>query len=400
MPLYYYKALSDTGTQVSGSVVARSPELLARDLQKQGLLVREIRATRTFPRIGFSRGRVKGEDFLAMNQELSTLLKAGLTVPDALDQVRDRPGQDVLADTLARVLDDVRHGTQLSQACSRYPEVFDSLYVWALKTAEQTGDLIAAIDHYLIHASRRLELRKKFSQAMTYPAFLLVTLVVVLGVLFVFVLPRFVSLYAGLGAKLPLPTRVVIHAVELLPVLAPALAIVAAAAWLVYRRWTATAEGRLRADRIKERIPGLGPARRMLATVHATRTLGAFLAGGTPLVAAMRATSEALSDRACAERMHRAAELVSEGSSLAAASAQAELLPPKANKLIAVGEASGTLDVAMENVADFYEGILDRRMNRMVTLIEPALMLFIGVFIGGIILVMYLPVFGMAEIIR
>lgn len=383
-----------------GRAEAASRESLVAELTQQGLLVNEVRQASSILGLSLRRTKVRPEDLLGFAQEVITLLRAGLTVPDTLEQLQERPGQAALASAIGRVFDEVNHGVSLSTACSREPQAFDGLFVSALATGERTGDLADALEYYCRHAERGIALRRKFSQAMAYPMFLLITVVVVLTVLFVFVLPRFVSLYANLGVELPMPTRVVMRAVDTLPYWLPALLLMSVAVWYAYKRFTASAVGHLRADRIKARIPLYGPALNTIAVIHATRALSAFLSAGTPLVEAMHAVSASLTNRAFAARMTQATTLVSEGVSLAAASKQAALFPAKADKLIAVGEASGALDAVLAKVAEFYEMRLDHNMSRLVSIIEPALMLLVGVFIGGIIVVMYLPVFGMAGVIR
>lgn len=401
MPTFIYKALSSDGTAVRGRVDAASCELLTRELGAQGMLVQEVRPVSSSV-AGFSvgRNRAKPEEVLSLAQEMVTLLRAGLTLPDTLDQLKDRPGQPALETALGRVLERINQGVALSAACERESDIFDILFISALRVGERTGAIDEALRSYCSHAERSIALRRRFSQAMAYPVFLLLTLAVVLILLFVFVLPRFVELYANLGTGLPAPTRAVIYLVDSMPYWMPAMIILWLGLQFSYRRFVATAAGRLAADRAISHIPLYGPARHTVSVIHAARALGAFLTAGTPLVEAMQAVGHALADKSHAERMLQAASRVGEGSSLAAAAKEVALFPDKALKLIGVGEASGALDEIMIKIAEFYEMQLDHQMSRIVSIIEPALMLLVGVFIGGIIVVMYLPVFGMAEIIR
>jgi len=399
MPYYNYQALTDRGTTISGREVASSSDALRSALESRGLLVRRLRKESTW-KLPFQRGRVSAEALLGFNQEMISLLSAGLNLADALDQAGERPDEPRLAQTLAGVLADVREGALFAQACRRYPEAFDPMYVWALQTAEKTGDLIDALKNYQQHAERQLQVRRRFSQAMTYPLFLFGTVAVVLTVLFLFVLPRFAALYADLDSDLPWPTRALMNLVDVLPVAIPIIALIVGALVFGYRRWVRTDIGRMHADQLLERIPLFGSLRRQLAYVQTARALASFLGAGTPLVDALKATGSTLGNRVAADRLLQSASRVIEGQGFARAAAQTGLFPQKALKLITIGESAGNLASVMSNIADLYEDLLDRRTSRLMTLLEPALMLIIGVFIGGIILVMYLPVFGMAEVIR
>jgi type IV pilus assembly protein PilC len=300
---------------------------------------------------------------------------------------------------LARVLHDVQNGALLSEACARHPEAFERLYVAALRTGEKTGDLFLVLGRYHEYLKHRVALRKKLAQALAYPLFLLVALGVILAVLFVFVMPRFVAMYADLGTQLPLATRVLMALVERAYFVVPlALAAVAAGVW-GWRRWTATADGRRQVDQIKEGLPYLGELQRIVSAAQLARSLSTLLAGGTPLVDALRTAVGSLSNQVHLDRLEAATQRVIGGESLNRAVRATRLMPETAARMVEVGEASGGLDTMLAEVAQFYEDILDARLARSMALIEPLLMLLMGLIIGGIIIVMYLPIFRMAEVI-
>ncbi len=399
MPIYSYTALTEAGMRVTGESIATSAQELSRELTAKGLLIQKIRKRRLhfkFP----PRERVSPEDFLLFNQEFMALVRAGLTIPEALKLAAHRPDNPGFARILQRVLEDVQGGALLSEACTKHSEIFDVLYVSALKTGEKTGDLANVLIRYQDYLRHRVALRKKVSQAMAYPLFLLIALGVILTVLFAFVMPRFVSMYADFGAKLPWPTQVLINIVENMPLIAPALAVLSLGAWLGWRSWTATEQGRLTVDRLKEKIPYIGSINRLVAVSQLARSISTLLAGGTPLVEAMRTAQESVTNRAYSARLARATQQVVEGGNLAQALKAEQLLPETAIKMVEVGEASGKLDGMLAEVAQFYEEALDHRLARAMALIEPLLMLLMGVLVGGTIVTMYLPIFNMAEIIK
>lgn len=399
MPTYIYEALSESGGRVTGEGVAASEQELGKELADKDLLVQKIRRKRALVSF-FGRQGTRPEEFLLFNQEFMALLRAGLTIPEALELVANRPENPRLARILRRVLEEVRHGSQLSEACRRHADVFDGLYVSAVKTGEKTGDLAGVLARYQEYLKHKVALQKKVSHALAYPLFLLVTLVIILGVLFAFVMPRFVAMYADFDTELPLPTRVLMGLVENLPLYGPVVVVFAVLGWVAFRVWKATDAGRLQLDTLKERLPYLGTINRAFAVAQLARTLSTLLAGGTPLVEAMSAAQESLANRAYGRRLAQATQEVTEGRSLAQAARDGDIMPDTAVKLIEVGEASGGLDTMLAEVAWFYEGSLENKLARMMALIEPVLMLLMGILVGGTIIVMYLPIFHMSAVIR
>jgi type IV pilus assembly protein PilC len=397
MPLYAYVALAENGASLTGESVADSEEALRVELSGKGLLVQQVRAKRS----GFGlHRRVRPEEFALFNQEFMALARAGLTVLDALALASDRPDSPALGRILRRVHADVRDGLSLSEACARHPEAFEPMYLAAVRTGEKTGDLAGVFARYQEYLKHRVALRKKVAQALAYPAFLLIALVVILAVLFVFVMPRFVAMYADLGAELPAPTRVLVAIVEHLYVVVPALVAGGALAVWLWRRWLSAEAGRRQLDRLRERLPYLGELARFVSTAQLARSLSTLLAGGTPLVEALRTAGGSLTNQLHLDRLRITTQQVTEGSGLGQAVRASALMPPMAARMIEVGEASGGLDAMLSEVAQFYEELLDTRLARAMALIEPLLMLLMGILIGGIIIVMYLPVFHVADIIK
>lgn len=398
MPAFAYVALLPTGVRVREEAVADSEDALRTDLARRGLLVQSVREKRS--RMGLRAGRVSPEEFALFNQEFMALIRAGLTVPDALALAAKRPDSPALGQMLTRVLHDVQNGALLSEACARHPEAFERLYVAALRTGEKTGDLFLVLGRYHDYLKHRVALRKKLAQALAYPLFLLVALGVILAVLFVFVMPRFVAMYADLGTQLPFATRVLMALVERAYIAVPLVIAAAAAGVWGWRRWTATVDGRRQVDQIKEGLPFLGELQRIVSAAQLARSLSTLLAGGTPLVDALRTAAGSLSNQVHLDRLEAATQRVIGGESLNRAVRATKLMPETAARMVEVGEASGGLDTMLAEVAQFYEDILDARLARSMALIEPLLMLLMGLIIGGIIIVMYLPIFRMAEVIK
>lgn len=396
MPIFKYFALSENGAPVQGSEAATSANELRESLVRRGYLVQSIQRHDR----GIRSRRVRPEDLLLFIQEFCALTRAGMTVTSTLELARNRPDNPALGAMLDQILSDVQGGASFHDACAKYPEVFDRLYLSALLTSEKTGDLVGALTRYLTYLRMRVTLRRKVSQALAYPAFLGVTMLVVLVVLFIFVLPRFVTIYADFGAALPWPTQLLVATVERGWIVLAGLAAAGAGAWLAWRRWSGNLRFRLALDRFRQRLPLIGGIFGLLSIIQFARSLSSLLAGGTPLLPALQTVGGAVTSRTFSEGLNAAIQQVSAGTSLAASLRQAGLLPETALRMIEVGESSGGLDRMLDEIALYYEEALDVRLTRLMSLLEPVIMLLMGVFIGGIIVVMYLPIFNLADVIK
>ena len=399
MPIYTYTALAENGTRVCGEESALSDQALRDDLARRGFLARELHVKRSG--LGLSaRQSVKPEALLLLNQEFTALLRAGLTIPEALNLAANRPDSPQLSKVLRHVEEAVRGGVSLSEACAQHINIFDGLYLAALKTGEKTGALPEVLGKFQINLRHRVELARQVGHALAYPAFLLLTLLVILAVLFAFVLPRFVVLYTDFGAQLPWPTQVLITLVEMMPYVAPPVFVLGAAGWSFSKRLMRNRTARIRIDAFAEQFPLFGGIYRHATSAQLARTLATLLAGGTTLVEALQITAESLPNRNRALLLSEVRKRVMEGMSLSTAMTLTKTMPPTALKMIEVGEASGGLENMLTEVAMFHEEALSNSLKRMMALIEPILMLLMGVFVGGIIIVMYLPIFYIVDVIK
>ena len=399
MPVYTYTGLAENGTRLEGEESATSEQALRDDLARRGVMAQELRLKRSGLILSHGK-RIKPENFMLLNQEFTALLRAGLNIPEALKLAADRPDSPQLSQVLRHVEEAVRGGASLSEACAQHGDVFDGLYLAALRTGEKTGALPQVLAKYQVNLRHRVELMRKVGHALAYPAFLLITLLVILAVLFVFVLPRFVALYADFGAQLPGPTRVLIKLVEVMPYLTPILILVGIAGWMLWQKLLRDDAIRIRFDAFKEQLPLLGGIYRHTGSAQFARTLETLLSGGTTLVEAMQITAESLPNRYRAELLKEVRRQVMAGVSLASAMAATKMLSSTAIKMIEVGEAGGGLEDMLTEVAVFHEEALSNSLTRMMSLIEPILMLLMGVFVGGIIIVMYLPIFYIVDVIK
>ncbi len=399
MPVFTYKTLLMDGREAAREATAASEEELRRELGGQGVLVKGVRLKRT-SWFSLDGQTVNPADFLRTNQEMTTLLRAGLTLPEVLEMAAERPESPVLASLLRRILKEVQTGTPFSSACAKYPRVFDGLYLSSLKTGERTGDLAKPLSRYQDYLRQKVALRAKVSQAMVYPAFLLFVLAMVLGLLFTFVMPRFVALYTDFNATLPLPTRVLMALVHHLPWILGFLALGVLSLGATFNAWNRTEAGRLWVGDALQKIPLVEKFTNPFLTSQLARTLAILLSGGTPLTEALKVARESQSNQAFALRFDKVIRRVLEGEALSKALGAERLLSRSAVKLVQVGEASGQLEAMFQEISNACEGELENRIQRAMALVEPVFILLTGLLIGTIIVVMYLPIIHLSDVVR
>ena len=399
MPIYVYKALNPSGQELISELTASNEDELKRELENQGLLVKQVSQKKIFF-FSFQNQNVKPQDFLQCNQEIITLLKAGLTVPEVLDLVSDRPDAPGLTAVLKRILEDVRKGTQLSDACMKYPRIFDNLYLSSLKTGERTGQLVTPLGRYQEYLIQKVTLQNKVSMAMVYPLFLLGVLVMVLGFLFTFVMPRFAALYSDFNTALPLPTRILMVLVKHISWIVPLMGGGGFLAWALWKTWTSTEKGRSWIDEAKQRLPLVSRFTQPFMISQLARTLSTLLSGGTSLMEALKVTRESLTNLFFVTKMDHVIQRVMDGESLSVAINGEKLMPRSAVKLIEVAEASGQLEQMLQEIARSHEQILESRVQKAMTLIEPIFILLAGLLIGTVIVVMYLPIMHLSDIVK
>lgn len=343
---------------------------------------------------------VKGistKELISFNQELLALTKAGLPIIRSLDTIIERTGEKRFLDVLKDVRESVRGGASLSDAFEKFPQVFPPLYVATIRAGEKSGDIVFSIKRYIEYLKKMEGVRKKIVSASIYPAILVFVAVGVILFLLTYVVPTFSRIYLETGANLPYPTRILISVTTFLKdyfLLFFSMLVAFIVSMSLYAR---TEDGRRRLDLIKLNIPFAGGILTGFAISKFARTLSTVLGGGIPLVESLGMVAGVLDNKVLEEKAHNAIRRVEEGSSLTDAVDAEGLMPPLAVKMLGVGEGSGSLGEMLLDIADFYEEEVDSKLSALTTMIEPALMLIMGVMVAAIVIAMYLPVFKLAE---
>ena len=396
MPLFTYKAVREDGSTVSEDLMAATTAEVRNTLEAKGYLVLDIRKKGA----GLAGGSVNQKDFLIFNQEFVTLIKAGLPILQALEILHHRLKKPAFKSTLAGIIESVKGGSALSDAMAAYPLVFPMLFTSTVRAGEQSGALVDVLKRFIDYQKRMLAVRRKLVTALAYPAFLVIALIAVLSLFFLYIIPNFTQMYSEQAGSLPLLTTVLIAFTRTVSEGAPVIALCLVGGGVALYLWQKTAAGKQYLDALKLRIPLVRSLLTQYLMAQLTRTLATVLRGGIPLVQALDTTAGVLGNRVMARRLSKSRELVTEGVSLADSFERTKLAPDMTVRMIEVGESSGDLPQMLEDVADFYEQEVESRLTVLTTMIEPVLMLTMGIVIAFIVVALYLPIFEMGARIK
>jgi type IV pilus assembly protein PilC len=337
--------------------------------------------------------KISGNDFLVLNQQFNTLIKAGLPILRALDLLATRASSPKLRPILTQIRDRVREGKSLSEAVDE-AGVFSKVYSTAILAGEKSGNLSGVLEYYIAYQKVSTGVQKKILAALVYPTLLVVVASAIVTYLVTFVVPKFGLLYRDLGVELPGPTKLLVAiTVDYRYYILGGVALVALTIVGVFF-WSRSEEGGVAFDRWKFRLPVLGETLLKFQVAQFSRTLATLLTGGTPLVAALATASESLSSKLLRGTVSQATRMVREGESLHGALSANQVMPDMALDMIEVGESSGALAPMLNSVAEFYEEEVTLRLSALVSLIEPLILVFMGLLVASILISLYLPIFS------
>ena len=404
MSIYVYRAARADGTTFDGHIEGDDEQLVRAKLEADGLFVFRIsrRGGRAVsPALALSAWhKLSMQEFMIFNQELLALVKAGLPVLRVWDLLIERTQRAAFREALQRVRLDIRGGASASEALARHPQYFTDLYLATIRAGEQAGNLAEVLQRYITYLKLMIGLRQKVTKALAYPAFLIIVGIAVVGFLLSYVIPTFVAVYGESARSLPTATRVLISVIHIGEAYTVPVIMILGVLVIAGRSWYRTAGGQLTVDRQILRIPVIGPVLVKHHTIQFTRTMATVLSGGTPLVDALEISRGAISNRFVSRGLAAAVMEIREGSTLASALERPQILPRLAIEMLSVGEETGSLEPMLRDIAEFYDGDLDVRLTQLTTWIEPVLLLIMGIVVGGIVVIMYLPIFQMAETIQ
>jgi type IV pilus assembly protein PilC len=390
------------GEIVEGVYVADSEARLRQEFEEKGLYVLAIQHAGRAALGSFKlprRNRVSTREFLVFNQELATLLKAGMPLVQSLDILRRRVANPLLKTLLDDVYDRVRAGSSLSEAFEAHGSLFPGVYTASLLAGEKSGSLEQVIRRYVAYVKVVSAVKRKTISALVYPAILLALSCVVVAIIVLKVVPEFGAFYQQFGGELPLSTRIIVSISEFAIAYFLVMVVGIAGAIALGVAWLKRPGNRRRFDQWILGIPQVGPIARKFGTSQAARTLATLLGGGIPLVNAIDVSARSISNQYLAGELQTAAQQVREGRALAQAMLQSGAFPDVAIKMVEVGESTGALQEMLNSLSEFYDEEIETNLTRFITIVEPALLVIMGIVIAALLLSLYMPLFNLSSMI-
>jgi type IV pilus assembly protein PilC len=393
---------SPSGEIVEGVYIAETEARLRHELEEKGLYVLSLQAKGAVGGMSIRlprKTKIPSRDFLVFNQELATLLKAGMPLVQSLDLLKRRVDSPIFRSVLNDVHERVRSGGALSDAFASHSSLVPGVYTASLLAGERSGSLDTVLRRFVEYTKIVQTMKRKTISALVYPIILVTVSLVLVAIIVLRVVPAFSDFYAGFGAQLPLSTRLIVGFSQFIQdqlVLIVAAVIALSVAMVV---WVRRPGQQSRLDRALLHIPVLGEIARKFATSQMARTLATLLSGGLPLVNALDIAARSVGNRFIASELDVVGVRVREGASFAAALEARGVFPEVAVKMAEVGEQTGALQDMLNTVADFYDEEISTNMERFVTLIEPVLLVVMGIVIAGLLLALYMPLFQLSSVL-
>ncbi len=396
MATFAFSGRTRGGETVTGERVGESMDAVAAALRREQIQVTRITpVAKAAPAPKVRSKSVPAKNLAVFTRQFSVMIDAGLPLVQCLDILGSQEEHKYFQQVIMQTRTDVEGGQSLADAMKRHPKVFDALYTNMIAAGEAGGILDTILKRLAVYIEKAVKLKGQVQSAMIYPAAVIVIASVVVGVILWKVIPTFASLFAGLGAELPLPTRVVIALSNNLVRFMPFLVIGAVAGTYALRQYYGTEKGRRVIDGLLLKLPILGAILRKIAVARFCRTLSTLMASGVPILDGLDITARTAGNAIIEDAIQVTRKSIERGETIAGPLKETGVFPGMVVQMIGVGEATGALDTMLAKIADFYEEEVDTAVAGMLTLLEPVMIAFLGGVVGGIVIAMYMPIFGL-----
>ena len=401
MPVYEYTARNLKGDLVKDQVDLPSKDDVVAHLRKNRLVVVNVRqAPKSVSLGGMFKGGVKTRDVVIFTRQFATMINAGLPLVQALDILAQQTENKVLADVTRQVVYDVESGQTLADALRKHPKAFSDLYVNMVAAGEAGGILDTILQRLAEFLEKNDAIIRKVKGAMVYPAVIMSVAVIAIAVLLIFVIPTFQTMFASVQLELPLPTRIVIGMSHILTSYWWVILGVIGLTMFGIARYYKTPGGRLQIDRMLLRLPVLGDVLRKSAVSRFTRTLGTLVSSGVSILDGLEITARTAGNMVIHNAVMESRQSIAGGDTISAPLQRSKVFPPMVISMIAVGEQTGGLDEMLSKIADFYDEEVDAAVATLLSLMEPIMIVVLGVIVGGMVVAMYLPIFDMVNAVQ
>jgi type IV pilus assembly protein PilC len=400
MGKFKWEGTTKSGQAMKGEMEAPDVEAVQAQLRRQGISPGNIKEAgkgldMELKIPGFE-PKVTTKDLVVFTRQFATMIDAGLPLVQCLDILSKQQENKTFKKNLTQVKEDVESGSTFADALKKHPKAFDTLYVNLVAAGEIGGILDTILNRLAAYIEKALKLKKQVKSAMTYPATIIGIAILVIAVILVFVIPQFQTMFESFGQQLPLPTRIVIALSDIIQsyillMIGGCFAVV----WILKRIYR-TPKGQLFMDALFLKLPVMGILLRKVAVAKFTRTLGTMISSGVPILDGLDIVAKTAGNKIIENAIYSVAQSISEGKTIAEPLEKSGVFPAMVCQMISIGEQSGSIDVMLNKIADFYDDEVDDAVGNLTAMMEPLLMLFLGVTVGGLVVAMYLPIFSLA----
>ena len=398
MPTYVWAGKTKKGRVIKGELDAADERIARIQLKKRNVEVTKLKpkAKDIFESVSFLQPKITNKDIVIFTRQFSTMIDAGLPLVQGLNILAEQMENKTFKGILKQVTKDVEGGSTLADALGKHPKIFDTLFVNLVAAGEVGGILDTILQRLAAYIEKSEKLKSQIKGALTYPIVVVGIAVIVIGVIMVFVIPVFQDMFSSFGKALPVPTQIVVVMSNFIKGNIHYMIVGFIVFIFLFRRYAATKSGRRNIDNISLKLPVFGELIKKVAVARFTRTLSTMISSGVPILDALEITAKTSGNVIVEEVIFDARSSIAEGQTIADPLSETDIFPGMVTQMISVGESTGALDAMLEKIADFYDDEVDATVAAMTSMLEPLLMLFLGGSIGGIVVAMYLPIFGMA----
>lgn len=401
MPTFRYVAKNKDSRTVGGKIAAESKTAVIEELRRRQLVIVSLDEIKevSIKQVTFRSRKVRADEIVIFARQLATMVEAGIPIIQGLDALQEQVTHPLFKKVLINVRDDIQHGTSLSAAFAKHPNVFDVLFINMVKVGETGGVLSAVLDRISLYLEKTLRLKRKVKSALIYPAVVVTMAILITIVLLVKVVPTFAGIYASFDRDLPFMTQMLINVSEglkryLLWLIGGVVAI-----GIAIKQWHGTDQGALVIDRAVLRIPIFGELMRKVAISRFSRTLATLIQSGVPILESLEIVGKTIGNRVLELVVEDVKNNVREGESLSGPLAKGGVFPPMVTRMIAIGEKSGQMEKMLLKIAEFYDDQVDAAVEGLTSIIEPLIIGFLGIVIGFIVIALFLPILTIVQIL-
>ncbi|MFA5271310.1 MAG: type II secretion system F family protein [Candidatus Omnitrophota bacterium] len=399
MPLYDYSGLDAQGKKVKGVVEASSVEEILNKLRSENIHVLDVAEVKKESGRGGGGGKIKSEDLVIFSRQLSSLISAGIPIVKSLGILAEQTENKAFKNIILSIQKSIGSGNSLADSFAKYPKLFSPLFINMVNVGEFSGSLDVMLERLANYLKSYNDLIKRVQSALVYPIGIIIVATLIMIALFVFVIPGFEKMFSGLGGQMPLPTQILILISKIIKKYFLVAIVVVVAFFLGLRKYISTPRGSEQWEKLTSKMPLIGKLFLKMVLARFVKTLAILVRSGVPILNSLLVAGKTSGSRILEAKMETIKDDVSRGNKLADSLKKSEFFPIMLVSMVGVGEESGDLPAMLEKIAEMYEGDVDAAVSGLLSLLEPAIMVFLGVVVGGIVVCLFMPILKIPQMV-